>query len=585
MSTSQIQTFGDISVKDQGSLIINQVIQIAVAEIKLRPFVAASPYLGLRYFEERSKDFFFGRDALVAQLLGMVVQRSLVLLAGASGSGKSSVVRAGLIPQLSERLPQARFRHLIMTPDDDPFAALQAALRSAGVPQAQLGRLESRTADAVIDALTALRPAGELWLLVVDQLEQIFTRCGKAEWRAEFLRGLAELAARTQAEIKTVLVMRSDFFDRLGPHPEFGALAQKNLLLVPDMQASELRVAIEQPAARNGVIFEEGLVEQIIAEVKGRPGALPLLQYTLNELWRTDDPTDDRVLNTKSYQLLGGIEGALTKRADAIYLFSDVQRQVARKDSERQAMRRLFLRVVDLTSHGVSAAAVSRRAALAEIEPAEERAIVDELVAEMLLVADAAPTAGRSPRDSGTTLEIAHEALLTGWARLRDWINDAREVVYVRNRIAADAKSFAELREKSPAQAQEELWSGTRLANALELQTRGDFVTVLGGLSKTELAFLDASRAHRDERERARTRMRRIVISAAAGAACAILGTLGFALYAQSERARTEHENAQSAQLAKQTQERLTQEAEDAKQETQKQLQAALLEQGPATPR
>ena len=131
MSTSQIQTFGDISVKDQGSLIINQVIQIAVAEIKLRPFVAASPYLGLRYFEERSKDFFFGRDALVAQLLGMVVQRSLVLLAGASGSGKSSVVRAGLIPQLSERLPQARFRHLIMTPDDDPFAALQAAVEAA----------------------------------------------------------------------------------------------------------------------------------------------------------------------------------------------------------------------------------------------------------------------------------------------------------------------------------------------------------------------------------------------------------------------------------------------------------------------
>jgi WD40 repeat protein len=527
---SQAQTFGDIRIEGQGnSLIINQVVQIAVAEIKTRKFVASSPYVGLRRFEAGNKDFFFGRDQLIGQLLQEVARRNLVLVAGASGSGKSSVVRAGLVPQLSERLPQGRFRALVLTPDVDPFSSLRAALQTAGVSQSKLKALEAGTADALVQILTEQRPAEELWLLFVDQFEEIFTRCSEIPRREAFLSGLTRLAELPQSELRIVLAMRADFFDRFGPHPAFGKQAAAGICLVMDLEASQLRAAIEQPAARHGVVFEEGLVEQIIADVKGRPGALPLLQYTLDLLWHADDPASDRTLHAQSYHRLGGIEGALRLRADALFGYLDKAKTRVRPASEKETMRRIFLRVVDVTGQGAEARAVAKRAHPSEFKTDEEQRLIAELVDEKLLVSNAA--VGQAATAAASTVELAHEALLSAWPLLKGWIEQAREVLYVRNRLSADESRWIAEKRKNPDAADDELWSGTRLLQAQDLRIRGDFRTVLGGLSAEEEAFLDAAlllrdrRAHEEqerrdqlarkelEKQQQRTRYQRIVIS------------------------------------------------------------------------
>ncbi len=500
---TQVQSFGDIRMDgDHNSLVINQIIQISVAAIKTRAFNPASPYLGLKQFEAANKDVFFGRDQLVAQLLDLTSKRNLVLVSGASGSGKSSVVRAGLVPQLFERLPRGRFHALTMRPDLNPFHSLRGALENgAGVRSNKTAALAAGSAESLVETLTRVRPAKELWLLVVDQFEEIFTLCEDVERRTAFLDGLTRLALGPQNEVKVVLTMRADFFDRFGPHPQFGKLAERGLCLVMDMHASELRAAIEQPAARHGVVFEEGLVEQIIGDVKGRPGALPLLQYTLNLLWHEDQPGKDRTLDTANYLKLGAVEGALRTRADLLHDFVHGDEREQRPAAQKDAMRRLFLRLIDLTSPGAEGRAVSKRARLAEFTSEQDRALITELVDANLLVSNAtARVHGQPPGDA--TVELAHEALLLAWPMLKQWIDHGRQVVYVRNRLVADAQRWEEAEQKGTGGAKEELWLGLRLQQALELQARGEFVSVVGGLSHSEERFLAASLDFRDQKAR-----------------------------------------------------------------------------------
>jgi hypothetical protein len=533
----QAQNFGDIHVGEQSSLIINQVLQIAVSEIKTRAFRATSPYLGLRLFEAHNKDFFFGRDRLIAELVQRVTQRNLVLVMGASGSGKSSVVRAGLLPFLTEQFQPGCFRSLVMTPDRDPFLSLRAALQGARVAQDKLAALDVHTAESVVAVLTGQRPSDERWLLFVDQFEEIFTLCADAAVRKAFLDGLTQLAKLPQIEIKIVLAMRADFLDRLGPHPGLGGLAQQGLQLVLDMESSELRAAIEQPAAKHGVVFEDGLVEQIIGDVKGRAGALPLLQYTLDLLWQSDDPSDDRTLNTTSYHQVGGVEGAVRQRADEIYQFSDRQKQTPRTKEQQEWIRQIFLRVVDLTSQGAGARVVSRRAPLTEFVLNEEQTLIKELVNENLLVTNATRLGGSSPTNS--TVELAHEALLSAWPNLKEWIEQARDVIYVRNRLSVDANKYAEILGRDPSRAEEELWRGSRLGHASELRQRGDFSTVLGGLSPEEESFLSASLERSAQEER---KQRRRIRSLIGGLVAIVVVVSGLAFYAWHEQRTARHQ-------------------------------------------
>ena len=299
---------------------ITTTIQISVEAITQRPLITTSPYRGLDRFEDRDKDLFFGRDQLIKSLLAQLSASNVLLVLGASGSGKSSVVRAGLLPQLAQ-LIGARFRYFTFVPDVNPFESLRTAVQGAGFSQAQTRELVDAKPETPAKLIRTLQRSGDQWLFFVDQFEEIFT-VGDEKLRAAFIAALVQIAQDPNSSTKLVLAMRADFLDRFSPFPEFAKIIEKNIDFVADMHADELRQAIEQPAARHGVVFEQGLVEEIIKDVQGQAGSLPLLQYTLDLLWQEEAREDglaDRHLNTKAYRELGGVRGALQKRADEIY--------------------------------------------------------------------------------------------------------------------------------------------------------------------------------------------------------------------------------------------------------------------------
>ena len=225
-------------------------------------------------------------------------------------------MRAGLIPLVASQFAQGCFRALVLTPDRDPFSSLRAALQSVGIAQNRLTELDARTSDAVKSVLTETRPlmSGGCWSSISSKR---FSRC--VRMRSIVSRSFQDSRSlrRPHSRIKIVAAMRADFFDRFGPYPTFRRSHSRacNWCWTWKQASCEPRSNSPQPSTQ---WFEDGLVRQIIADVKGRPGALPLLQYTLDLLWRSDNPVDDRTLNITSYHKLGGSR-ALRQRADAIY--------------------------------------------------------------------------------------------------------------------------------------------------------------------------------------------------------------------------------------------------------------------------
>jgi len=475
---------------------ITTTIQISVEAVTQRPLITASPYRGLDRFEDRDKDLFFGRDQLIKSLLAQLSASNVLLVLGASGSGKSSVVRAGLLPQLSQ-LIGARFRYFTFVPDVNPFESLRTAVQGAGFSQAQTRELAEAKPETPAKLIHTLQRSGDQWLFFVDQFEEIFT-VGDEKLRASFIAALVAIAQDPTSSTKLVLAMRADFLDRFSPFPQFAKIIEKNIDFVADMHADELRQAIEQPAARHGVIFEQGLVEEIIKDVQGQAGSLPLLQYTLDLLWQEEvreDGLADRHLNTRAYRELGGVRGALQKRADEIYASFGDGSDAKTATPKQEIVRQIFLRLVDLAGEASNDAAwrpVRRRASMTMFTAAQEQEILQALINQKLLVSN------REGDDA--TVEVAHEALFTSWGRLKNWIDAGKQVIFARNRLADDARRWQRRQQESDADADDELLAGSRLAQALDMRARGDFITVVGGLGETETEFLDASLALRDRR-------------------------------------------------------------------------------------
>jgi WD40 repeat protein len=475
---------------------ITTTIQISVEAITQRPLITTSPYRGLDRFEDRDKDLFFGRDQLIKSQLAQLSGSNVLLVLGASGSGKSSVVRAGLLPQLSQ-LIGARFRYFTFVPDVNPFESLRSALQGAGFSQAQTRELAEAKPETPAKLIHALQRSGDQWLFFVDQFEEIFT-VGDEKLRASFIAALVQIAQDLNSSTKLVLAMRADFLDRFSPFPQFAKIIEKNIDFVADMHADELRLAIEQPAARHGVVFEQGLVEEIIKDVQGQAGSLPLLQYTLDLLWQEearDNGLADRHLNTQTYRELGGVRGALQKRANEIYASFGDGTDAKAATPKQEIVRQIFLRLVDLAGEGSNDAAwrpVRRRASMAIFTTAPEQEFLQALINQKLLVSN------REGDDA--TVEVAHEALFTSWGRLKNWIESGKQVIFAKNRLADDARRWKSRQQEGDTGGDEELLSGSRLAQALDMRARGDFVTVIGGLAAMETQFLDASLALRDRR-------------------------------------------------------------------------------------
>ena len=487
---SQQQSLRDVLVKGYGNkLTIAQAkqitMQISVDEIKTRELNTTSPYKGLKKFEPEDVDRFFGREQFLDELVRKLEQTNLILLLGASGSGKSSMVRAGLIPRLQQKKGKD-FVSLMLNPDCDPFESLYGSLLSRGFNQSQAQVAKAGKADTLSQVVKTLKSPESFWSIFIDQFEELFT-LSEDEKRDRFIEGLVKLS-QEQADnprIKIVATMRADFLDRFDRFPMnlLAEITQEQRPLITQMQPDELRLAIEQPAAQHGVVFEQGLVEEIVKEVQGRAGYLPLLQHTLDRLWNTEEEAgileQTRTLRIGSYRRIGGVRGALQKQVNEIY---------DRPNSEPLVIQRIFLKLVQIgndESAGTDWKPFRRRANRAEFQDKQEQKVLKQLIDQNLLVSDAVvQVAGATPE---FTVEIAHEILLTSWTKLNDWIRQNREAIVLRNRLNDDVKQW------KTTQLDDELWNGRKLDNVVKLREDREFIKILGGFHPDANQFIDAS--------------------------------------------------------------------------------------------
>ena len=488
---------------------------------------AENPYKGLRAFDETDAADFYGRAALVDELVHAVGDRRLVAVVGPSGIGKSSVVKAGLVPALRGGALPGAAPWLVtdMFPGSYPYEELAAALLRVAVERPDdLVEELARDELGIRRVVKRILPPGSELLLVVDQFEELFTQTADEETRRRFLAGLTALAGDAHSPARVLVTLRADFLDHPLRDPEFGELLRAGMVAVAAPSEDELAEAIERPARRVGVRFEPGLVSQIVADVRDQPGALPLLQYALTELFanRTGD-----VLTLEGYLATGGVVGALGRRAEDLY--------ARLRPSARAACRQVFLRLVSVDPASHDTRRRVRRSELRQLEL--EPDALDEVLARYgehrLLTFD------REPLTRTPTVEVAHEAILSQWDRLRGWIGERREHLLLHRRLVEavaeweDAGRDPEYLPREGRLAQFEAWAGaTDLA-----------------LTAGERAFLAEARAATDELARRRTRRRRATLAGFATLAAAASALAVFALVLRGE-ARDDARLATARQLA-----------------------------------
>lgn len=500
-----------ISSGDHNTITISNTIQITADKIKSDALIITSPYKGLKTFEPKDSERFYGREQFLASLVNELEQTNFVLLLGASGSGKSSVVKAGLIPYLQDQRGNS-FEEVVFNPDADPFESLYRSLpRRVSQAEAEVARVAA--VDTLNQVVSKLKPADSFWLIFIDQFEELFTVCEAAK-RNDFIRGLVALCQQhaDDPSLKIVATMRADFLDQLDAYPanQLANRTQKHRPLITQMQPDEMRLAIEQPAAHHGVVFEAGLVEEIIHDVQGRAGYLPLLQYALNLLWETEAQTNqlhDRTLKAHTYRCLGGVRGALQQRVDQLYQ--------GLSPEDQAIAQRIFLKLVQIGADEATETdwrPVRRRASICEFASEAETRVLKILIDAHLLVSGEVDTTLETDHAiiQRSTVEIAHEVLLTSWTQLNDWIKQNREAIALRHRLNEDVKHWQITR------SDEELWSGLKLEKVVKLRGDADFNEALGGFHAEANEFIDAS-VDLDNRKQLEQNQRALKIRMAAG--------------------------------------------------------------------
>jgi DNA-binding SARP family transcriptional activator/energy-coupling factor transporter ATP-binding protein EcfA2 len=455
-----------------------------------RPGAAVCPYKGLARYEPDDAEYFFGRERLVAELVTHLVGAGLVGVLGPSGSGKSSLVRAGLLPALAEGvLPGSdRWRQVIMRPGEQPMVELGLAL-GAGGPVAATANGDQGTATGdgggAGDSPAAGRGAANLVLaaaagvptrlvLVVDQFEEVFTACRDEAERAAFLAALVEAAQATDGQVSVVVAVRADYYGHCAADPGLAGLLAANHVLVGPMDPGELRRAVQLPARRAGLRLEPGLAEAMIAEVAEEPGGLPLLSCALLESWQQ---RQGRTLTLAAYRQAGGVRGAVARLAERAWLGLDPEQQAV--------ARRILLR---LAGPGEGEAVVRRRVPLEEFTTTQDQLVLRllEALADQRLVT--------KTKDA---VEVAHEALLREWPRLRGWLEEDVQGRMLQRHLIAAAREWDQSG-RDPG----ELYRGARLTGALDWARDHH-----ADLNQLERGFLEASRAAA-EREVADARRR-----------------------------------------------------------------------------
>jgi DNA-binding SARP family transcriptional activator/WD40 repeat protein len=455
------------------------------------------PFKGLASFEVEDAEVFFGRERLVAEMVARLAGAPLMGIVGSSGSGKSSALRAGLLATLAAGvLPGSEGWALaLLRPGEHPWRALERATAAAG----QQGTL----------------------VVAVDQFEEVFTSCHDESERAAFVEALVAATRDPRRRALVLVAVRADFYGRCAVFPELSRLLGANHVLVGPMRRDELRRVIEQPARRAGLRVDSDLVDALIADVEGEPGGLPLLSTSLIELWqRRDGPR----LRVGAYEEAGGLHGAVARLAESAY--------ARLEPTQRDVARRMLLR---LAGEGEGESVVRRRVELAELG-----ADRDDAVGEVL----AALTNDRLVTIGDGEVEVAHEALLREWPRLRGWLEDDAEGRRLHHHLAIAAREW-DAGGRDPG----ELYRGARLASTLDW--RAEHAADLNALERT---FLEESRAQseRDARRARRTNRRLRSLLAAAAALLALAAIAGALFLDQRGHARSEARTAQAQRLGAQ---------------------------------
>jgi DNA-binding SARP family transcriptional activator/WD40 repeat protein len=486
--------------------------------------VGSNPYRGLAAFDEVDAPHFFGRRRLVGDLVERLGTGRLVAVVGPSGSGKSSAVRAGLLPAVrqGEIAGSGDWYTATMVPGVSPFEELEVALSHLETEtHPGLGEILRGDERGIARAVKLTLPDDDSdLLLVLDQFEELYTLCADADERALFAAALASAVSDPHSRLRVVVTIRADFWDRPLRDHALAALVESAAVHVVPMAPDELEAAIVEPARQAGCDFEEGLVATVSADVAGQPGALPLLQYTLTEIFEQREGT---LLTSAAYAAMGGVSGAIWQRAEATFGALD--------DAAQTAARRTFGRLVTL---GEGAEDTRRRVLRRDLGPdGATEAVLDAFGTARLLSFDRDDTS-REP-----TVEIAHEALLREWPRLRSWRDDDRADLRLERHLERAAQDW-----EASGRPDSELYRGGRLESALEWSESHPVTP-----TDVEQRFLDASEERATaEQQRERTRVRRLrSLVTAIGVALVIAIVAGLIANDQRQKADDEQREAEAA--------------------------------------
>lgn len=492
-----------LRILEDGRYVIEGTSEVVVDR---PPTPGESPFKGLQFFEEADADLFFGRENLTLRLvsqLSAILENAFtpgtgaarpvpcfLAIIGASGSGKSSLVRAGLIPALRNSKPLADGSHPpgagtgwcihLLTPTASPLDSLARALLPEAAGPDRRSLAEELAAGPRVLRDWFVSQAEDLkgqsdepcrsHLIVVDQFEELFSLCRKPEIRQAFIENLMGAAAPGEEDLHLIVVitLRADFYAQCGEYEALRQALERQQVFIGPMSRDELRSAIEGPAHAGGWSFERGLVDLIIRDVGDEPGALPLLSHALLETWKHRRGT---VMTLESYAESGGVRGAIARTAETVFhqRLSPDQQQIARN---------IFMRLTEPGEVSGENTDTRRRAEISELIPDVQSAQGVERVLKIL--ADA-----RLVTTSRESAEVAHEALIREWPTLRKWLDENRAGLRLHRQLTEAAQEWARMG-RDPGG----LYRGLRLNQALEWAA-----SPTDQLTSLESEYLDASEA------------------------------------------------------------------------------------------
>jgi len=462
---------------EQVSALIKQI----TTTFQPKKFDGRCPYKGLDVFEEEDAELFFGREKLVEDLVGRVKDSRTVFITGPSGSGKSSLARAGLIHALKQgavkELHSDGWLYSTMKPGREPINTLARTV--AGLVMSTNAEDEIR-AKALTDKTIFARwceialkdRSDKRIVLFIDQFEEVFTQISREEERVAFLNLLTYAASVENGRVILLFAMRSDFVSNCATYPKLNALLNQQFVQIGAMQVDELVSAIAQPALRVGLRIDPDLIAQIINDMEGEPGSLPLMQFALKDLFDSQQEKGGVIaLTLDDYLQRGGIRKSLERHADKTFTEFNAE--------EQELTRSIFSGLIEI---GRGVQDTRRTANFDELVPANTKSNEIESIVRKLADARLITTDEIGGKD---TVTISHEKLIDAWPWLKKLVNENRDVIALQNEIAIDAKEWNDHKRDASY-----LYTGARLVNAREkLKTKK---LVLSGIAQE---FIQAGRA------------------------------------------------------------------------------------------